>query len=515
MARKNRNWIWTGMMAVFVSLCSCHQTATDGPLSRPLLHFSSDENWTGEPAGSVYYDGVYHLFYQHNPSDAVLGHIGWGHAVSRDLVDWEELPVAIPSDASGQIYSGSVIADLRNSSGLGTENTSPLIAFYTYQPEKETADRSVFIAYSLDKGLSWTKREMPVLADSESPKCYNPNVSWNEMLNKWLMTVSTGSVIRFYSSSDCLNWSYLSSFGEGLFSEGNWESSSFFPLKADESGQAKWVLTLTMNGGPADGAPGIRYFVGDFNGTAFKISQTQELWVDYGKDHTAGIVINQSPDSSPVMLGWMNSWDYANQLPTHGWCGNLTIPRRLGLKREGNYYILTAAPVEEVNHYVRATYSSEEKIEFTGEKKIFSDVPFPPEAFDLRLLFDNTNRRAIWGARDYGIRFITASGRQISIGYDAELNSFYMDRSRLRGQSFSEFFDRQVGATYTSHAAATDWRLLVDRNSIELFACEGRVSLTALCFPEEPFVSFELYSDRGKTTVWKASLHLLGTTVQK
>lgn len=498
------------MMAAFLGLCSCHPTATEREPSQPLLHFSAGRNWTGEPSGAVYYAGEYHLFYQHNPSDAVLGNIGWGHAVSRDLIRWEERPVAISPDASGQIYSGSVVADLRNTSGFGTEGTPPLIAYFTYQRAEAASDRPVYMAYSLDKGLTWTKRETPVLTDRESPKFYNPSVSWNESLGQWLMTVSSGSTIRFYASTDCLRWSYLSTFGEGLFSGDNWESSSFFPLKAVETEQTKWVLTVTMNGGPADGAAGIRYFVGDFDGTAFKISQTQELWTDYGKDNCAGILVNNAPGANPVLLGWMNSWDYANLLPTEGWRGNLTIPRSLVLKPEGRYYLLTSEPAETLDHYIRNTYALEDKIQFTGEKKIFADRPFPAGPFRLKLFFDNTNRRAIWCARDYGVRFVTASGKRISIGYNAELNSFYIDRSRLRKKSFSEYFDQQVGATYTYNAPAADWEILVDRNSVELFACGGRVALTALCFAEEPFETFELYSDTGSTSLLEGSLSELG-----
>lgn len=496
----------TGIIVLLLCFYSCHNKTTGEDKYQPQMHFSSGKNWTGEPSGLVYSDGEYHLFYLHNPSDAVLGNISWGHAVSRDLVKWEELPVAIPANALGQIYSGSVIVDSQNTSGLGSDTTSPFIAFFTYQNDKGNPDRPVYMAYSLDKGLSWTKPEVPIVKDNQYQQLYNPNVSWNENLNKWLMTVSTGSTIRFYSSSDCRHWTYLSTFGEGLFSEGNWESSSFFPLQVTSSGQTKWVLTVTMNGGPADGAPGIRYFVGDFNGTRFKITQTQELWADYGKDNCAGITLS---GKNPVMLSWMNSWDYANLLPTQQGRGSLTFPRTLSLKAEGNYYILASRPVQAIDNYIRNTYSSEEKIKYTGERKIFSDIPFPKEPFILKLSFDNTNRRAIWGARDYGIRFITESGKRIAIGYQAELNSFYIDRSQLREQSFSESFDRLVGATYSHYGPTTDWYILADHNSVELFACENRVALTALSFPEEPFVAFELYSDNGNTTLQEASLSLL------
>lgn len=493
------------LILLCLNACTGRNQADDTRF-RPHLHFAGSKNWTGEPAGAVWYEGEYHLFYLHNPEAAVLGNICWGHAVSRDLVHWEERPVAIPSDPNGQIYPGSVVIDKHNSSGLGSDDTPPWIAFFTYHETDKTTDSAagkICSAYSTDKGLTWTKLDLPVLEYTE--KLTHPNVSHNDSTGQWLMSVSTGTSIRFYSSSDCLEWDYLSTFGEGLYSEGGWENSSLFPLPVAGSNQTKWILLVGMNGGPADGSPGIRYFVGDFNGSRFKLTQTQELWADYGKDCSAGTICNNTPDNRKIMLNWMNSWDYANLTPTCQWRGNTTLPRNLGLVPEGNYYLLTSSPIDEL----AGIYGKKDSIDgfkYTGSKKIFATRPLPRSPYLLQLRFDNTARRAIWGARDYGIRFITRSGKKLTIGYKAELNSFYVNRAGLRAETFSDSYEQPVGATYTFNAPIADWNIWIDHNSIELFACGNRIVLTALCYPDEPFESVELFSEAGSSTLVGASL---------
>ena len=258
-------------------------------------------------------------------------------------------------------------------------------------------------------------------------------------------------------------------------------------------------------GGLPGGSPAIRYFVGDFDGTEFKATQTQELWVDYGKDNYAGTTFNDADNQRKLMVGWMSSWDYANQTPTETWRGSLTFPRELNLVPEGSYFLLSAGPIKELATLFGKADSIGE-IKLSGKKDIFSNIPFPETPFELKLLFDNTSRYAIWGAHDYGVRFKTKSGKSLSIGYRAELKYYYIDRSNLTSKPFSERFEQISGASYTSGNPTTDWDILVDNCSVELFTCGNRISMTALCFPDEAFESVELYSESGSTTLLKASI---------
>src|SRR6185437_11884551 len=129
---------------------------------RPGFHFSPKEKWMNDPNGLVRFDGVYHLFFQYYPNDIVWGPMHWGHATSRDLVHWQQQPIALYPDSLGYIFSGSAVVDSANTSGLGTKGKIPLVAVFTqHDPVGEkrhsTDYQNQSLAYSLDKGASWTK----------------------------------------------------------------------------------------------------------------------------------------------------------------------------------------------------------------------------------------------------------------------------------------------------------------------------------------------------------------------
>ena len=142
---------------VCFTLCSCYQQSKPGAGKvleftgyyqephRPQYHFSPGSMWMNDPNGMVYYEGEYHLFYQYYPDSTVWGPMHWGHAVSRDLVHWEHLPIALYPDSLGYIFSGSAVIDYNNTSGLGTADTPAMVAIYTYHDmEGEHAGRIEF-----------------------------------------------------------------------------------------------------------------------------------------------------------------------------------------------------------------------------------------------------------------------------------------------------------------------------------------------------------------------------------
>ena len=124
-------------------------------LYRPRFHFSPSVNWCNDPNGLVYNNGQYHLFYQHNPFGNIWGHMTWAHAVSKDLVHWKHLPIAIAEEKDTMIFSGTCVVDKKNTSGFGKNGAVPMVAVYT--AHIENINQSQHIAYSLDNGISWTK----------------------------------------------------------------------------------------------------------------------------------------------------------------------------------------------------------------------------------------------------------------------------------------------------------------------------------------------------------------------
>jgi fructan beta-fructosidase len=189
---------------------------------RPQFHFTPQTGWMNDPNGLVYYEGEYHLFYQYYPDSTVWGPMHWGHAVSNDMIHWEQLPIALYPDSMGYIFSGSAVVDWNNTSGFGTAQTPPIVAIYTYHdPEGDGAGRIDFqtqgIAYSVDKGRTWTKYENnPVLANPGIRDFRDPKVSWNELSNQWVMTLAVKDHIEFYGSPDLKKWRKLSDFGNTI-----------------------------------------------------------------------------------------------------------------------------------------------------------------------------------------------------------------------------------------------------------------------------------------------------------
>ena len=237
---------------------------------RPQFHFTPATNWMNDPNGMVYYDGEYHLFYQYNPFGDKWGHMSWGHAVSPDLVHWEHLPLALAEENGVMIFSGSAVVDWKNTSGFGQDGKPPMIAIYTgHYTEKPLQNQH--IAYSNDRGRTWTKFAGNPVLDIGARDFRDPKVMWHEESKKWVMTVCmpTDRKVRFYSSPNLKDWTQLSEFGPAGSVKGIWECPDLFPVKIDGSRKSKWVLIVNIGGASVAGGSGCQYFVGEFDGTKF------------------------------------------------------------------------------------------------------------------------------------------------------------------------------------------------------------------------------------------------------
>jgi fructan beta-fructosidase len=248
---------------------------------RPQIHFSPLKHWMNDPNGMVYYQGEYHLFYQYHPESTVWGPMHWGHAVSKDLVNWEELPIALFPDEFGTIFSGSAVIDWKNTSGFGSLDNPPMVAIFTYHDavaEKTGAIdfQTQGLAYSLDKGRTWKKyANNPVMLNPGIRDYRDPKVSWNSKANKWIMVLAEGQQIGFYSSDNLVSWKFESYFGEGWGNHsGVWECPDLISLQVDDSGNRKDVLIVSIGSGGPNGGSATQYFVGDFDGNKFVLDPT-------------------------------------------------------------------------------------------------------------------------------------------------------------------------------------------------------------------------------------------------
>jgi len=283
-----------------------------------------------DPNGLVWHKGEYHLFFQHNPFGTKWGHMSWGHAVSKDLINWQELSVAIAEDDDGAIFSGSAVS-------VGDE----IVAIYTRHTETHQAQ---CIARSVDNGRTFVKYENnPVLdenkKDFRDPKVFRYNDHWIMCaVQPWDHQVS------FYRSTDLISWQHLSNFGPAAAIDGVWECPDLFPLTID--GEQVWVLLVSLNPGGLYGS-GTQYFIGDFDGTSFtpKYSTEQPRWIDFGKDNYAGVTFNNEPNEKRIFIGWMANWEHLKEHPETSWTNAMTIPRELGLTEYADEIVLTQQPV--------------------------------------------------------------------------------------------------------------------------------------------------------------------------
>src|SRR5438270_126109 len=230
------------------------QTSFSKEPHRPQIHFSPKTGWMNDPNGMIHFNNQYHLFYQYYPDSTVWGPMHWGHAISKDLVHWQHLPIALYPDSLGYIFSGSAVADVNNTSGFGKNGKTPLVAIFTHHnPKGEKAGSDTYqnqsIAYSLDDGKTWTKyANNPVVKNPGIKDFRDPKVSWYEAGKKWVMTLATLDRITFYSSADLKNWSKESEFGKDVGAHGGvWECPDLFPL--DYNGEKVWILVININPG--------------------------------------------------------------------------------------------------------------------------------------------------------------------------------------------------------------------------------------------------------------------------
>lgn len=467
------------------------QQATYTEAHRPQIHFSPAAHWMNDPNGMLYYNNQYHLFYQYYPDSTVWGPMHWGHAVSKDMMQWQHLPIALYPDSLGYIFSGSAVADINNTSGFGQEGKVPLVAIFTHHdPKGEKAGTSTYqnqsIAYSLDDGKTWTKYAgNPVLKNPGIKDFRDPKVSWYEAGKKWVMTLATLDHITFYSSPDLKNWTKESEFGKEVGAHGGvWECPDLFPL--DYNGQKIWVLIVNINPGGPNAGSATQYFTGQFDGSKFTPYQTDTRWLDYGPDEYAGITWSNTGNRR-IFLGWMSNWLYADRVPTSPWRSAMTVPRDLGIEKVGEKYLATSTPSPELNN-LYTTAMVDANINATNYD-LTAKAGKITGPFRLHLTSENLE--------SFSLSFSNNLGENLVVGYDKAGNNYFIDRTKSGDVSFQKDFAARHTAPRFAGAAGTDITLIVDNASVELFADNGLSTMTEIYFPHRIYSTMRFQSEDG------------------
>lgn len=625
---------------------------------RPQFHFSAENTWLNDPNGMFYYDGEYHLFYQNNPHGTKWGHMSWGHAVSKDLVHWEELPVALNEEDSIAIFSGSAVVDWNNTSGFGKNGNPPIVAIYTGW-DQPTGKQYQCIAYSNDKGRSWTKYANNPVLDINSKNFRDPKVIWYEPTKSWIMllVLAVDKKVQFYNSKNLKDWTLSSEFGPAGAVKGIWECPDLFKLPVNGSNnEYKWVLEVDLGSEAIAGGSGSQYFIGEFNGDKFTsdsdckpeivpaivpegeiiadfegsnygnwtiegdafgtspawgtlkdqhgvhgykgkglvntflnhdastgklispeftinnkfinfligggahkaktcinliidnktilsatgnnsevlswkswnvekyVNQKAKLeivdkekggwghvnvdhimmagspvipehekaqWLDFGKDYYAAVSWSDVPDSDGrrLWLGWLNNWQYANEIPTQGWRGSMSIPREVKLKKISGEIKVIQMPVKELEKLRAKKLLDKKNISLSDLNKIINKEDIASQTFELIIDVDLTN------SKKCDLVLCKDENEETIISYSKEDNKLYFDRTNSGDNSFSGVFSGRYYAPLKLEGNILKLHVFVDKSVVEVFANHGEVTFTNRIFPSEKSKGVEFSSD--------------------
>ena len=421
---------------------------------RPIYHHTPAYGWMNDPNGMFYKDGVWNLYFQHNPYGSQWENMTWGHSTSTDLVHWKYEGDAVEPDALGTVFSGSAVVDMENTSGFGK---GAVIALYTSAGESQTQS----LVYSTDNGKTFHKFDGNPVITSNVPDFRDPHMFWNEDIKKWNMIMAVGQHMEIYSSDNLKDWKYESSFGEKYGNHGGvWECPDLMKMKVRGTDKEKWMLICNINPGGPSGGSATQYFVGDFDGHKFTCDSKPEVtkWMDYGKDHYATVTFDNAPEGRHVAIAWMSNWQYANQVPTQQYRSGNSIPRDLGLFEYKGETYCSVIPSPEM------TAARSKK---AGKKLTAS----------CEMVVNLKGNATITLSND--------KGENVVMNYDAKVETFSMDRTKSGKMDFSKDFAAVTKAP--TYGKISQLRIFIDKSSIEVLDADGKMSMTNLVFPSKPY----------------------------
>ena len=491
---------------------------------RPVYHHTPLYGWMNDANGLVCKDGEYHLYFQYNPYGSKWGNMHWGHSVSKDLVHWEHLAPAIARDTLGHIFSGSSIVDQENVAGYGVGS---ILVFYTSASDKNGQVQC--LAFSKDNGRTFIKYEKnPILCPADGLRDFrDPKVFRYEPEDKWVMIVSADKEMRFYDSKNLKDWNYMSNFGEGYGVQPcQFECPDMVELPVDgDLNRKKWALIVNVNPGCYFGGSATQYFTGDFDGKKFSCDSQPNVtkWLDWGKDHYATVCFSNTGERT-IAVPWMSNWQYCNIVPTKQFRSANALPRELSLYTQDGEIYLSAAPVPEIK-----TLRKEKKeipaFTVANDYHIDSLLANNDGAYELALEI------TVGEAEIMGLSLFNDKGEKVDIYFNLPEKRLVMDRTKSGIVDFGkksvpheiEVHDRRktTSINYIDDFALATWApikkenkytldVFVDKCSVEIFLNGGKVAMTNLIFPSEPYNRMCFYSKGGSFQVDSFNAYRLG-----
>ena len=428
---------------------------------RPQFHFTPARNWTNDPNGLVFYQGEYHLFFQHNPFAIDWGNMTWGHAVSPDMVHWTQLDHAIHPDKLGTIFSGSAVVDWHDTAGFQSGDEKTLVCIYTSAGDTSEESKgqpfTQSIAYSTDRGRTWTKHAGNPVLGHVAGRNRDPKVVWHEPTHKWVMALFLDkNGYALFGSPNLTEWTRLCD----VEVPGASECPDLFELAVDgDPANTRWVFW---------GANG-NYLLGAFNGETYT-TESGPHGSNWGANCYAAQTWSDIPpdDGRRLQIAWMAKGQY----PGMPFNQQVSFPRELSLRTTPDGIRLFITPIREIEGLHAKTHA-------------WADVPLRPgenlldglegELLDIRAEID-PGRAARVGLtlRGEACEYDVAQQKLSCLDKDAPLP---LEDGRIRLQ------------------------ILLDRTSIEVFGNGGAISMPTCFLPTTEARSLGIYAEGGEARV--------------
>ncbi|MDE7396993.1 MAG: glycoside hydrolase family 32 protein [Muribaculum sp.] len=443
---------------------------------RPGYHFTPAHRWIGDPCGLIKADGHYRGY-------------SWGAASTDDLVHWREINRdAILGRPEGIApFTGSVVVDRDNTAGEGAGTYTAVFTSF----DRDSKIQAQVVAFSDDGGDTFQYYEGNPVIDISSTEFRDPTVIWYPEGQKWIMAVAKAldKKVSFYESPDLKQWTWLSDFGPMGDNEKSWECPDLFQVEVEETGERKWVLLVSVNWARE------QYFVGDFDGVQFIPDKpySEPLYVDEGLDYYASRVFQDFDDAQGDVftLGWVNTWDYAQQAPSQWGKGLWSLPRKYTLYSTADGLKLRQTPVKALET-LRGDVQS-----FTCKANC-GRTPLPEISamdncyeLDVELIPSDGDVA--------GLNLCCGEGRKVGIIYDAASGYLIIDRLNSTPEDLPKFSRMASCKVADGNNAPLEMKIFVDNTTIEIFADGGKKVFTLLTYAAPGQAGAECFSLNGNT----------------
>lgn len=475
--------------AAMLAPAAAHADATEAPLYeeplRPQYHYSPAHRWIGDPCGLVFADSIFHVYC-------------WGAAESSDLVHWTEhndhAIKNMPPKSSA--FTGSVVVDRDNTAGYGPDTYMAVFTLFDQDSKKQSQS----IAFSKDKGHTYTFYDQNPVLDEWSTEFRDPTVIWDEANGQWVMVVAKAlnKKIGIYGSKDLKHWEWLSDFGPMGDVEKSWECPDLFQVSVDgDPEKKKWVMVVSVNWARE------QYFVGEFDGKQFipDTPYAEPLYVDEGLDYYASRTFQDFDGTLPGVysIGWVSTWDYANHVPTEYGKGVWSLPRELTLVTTPEGLRLNQKPYEGLR--------SLRGKPFTLSRKLQAGVTALPQVAKMDNTYEIVAKISSSEPDVVGFNLCAGKDCKVVLSYDTRTHVLTLDRTEgasaaaTKGQTIPKFERMAFTKVKPGEDGTLDLDIFVDKSVIEVYAGNGDKVMTALTFPDDTATGAEIFSLRGNARV--------------